>query len=377
MSKALPSVAFGSTLLDRGLESGGIDGIGQYCQELLSQYLKTPTEISVTPFSFGVTKSHCSAKLLPSYPRYLIHSLMNRNKQTSSEHVFQNADLIHATDQLIPINHGKPMVSTVMDTIPLSHPEYLRSSARFIKPWIWKKLTQRSDHIITISEFSKDEIANRMNFPREKISSIPLGVDNRYFERITDKAIQTTLEQFAIHTPFFLFVGSIQPRKNLITILKAHASLPNQLATQFPLVIAGKLAWNDGETLKAIHKGIEDKRCIWLNYVNDFEKRCLMQACLGVVFASLYEGFGLPIVEGFASSAPVITSNTTSMPEVAGDAALLVDPYQPDSIRSALITLIEQPSTRMALKEKGLIRSQAFHWDRVAKETLALYRTLI
>ncbi|MBU3583738.1 glycosyltransferase family 4 protein [Polynucleobacter sp. 15G-AUS-farblos] len=377
MKTAFPKVAFGSTLLDRGLHSGGLDGIGQYCQELLNQYSLNPTEFEIQAFSFGTNKTYCSATILPSYPSYLAKSFLSANQETTARQFFADVDVIHATDQLIPIRHNKPMVSTVMDTIPLSHPQFLRSHSRYLKPFLWKKLTQQSDHIITISEFSKKEISRLMHFPLEKITSIPLGVDSRYFEKIANEDIQNTLNRFSIHTPFFLFIGSIQPRKNLLRLLKAHASLPQKLATEFPLVIAGKLAWDDGQTLKEIHKGVDEKRCIWLDYISDFDKRCLLQASQGMVFASLYEGFGLPILEAFASNTPVITSNCTSMPEVAGDDALLVDPNNVESIREALLSLIHNSSLVTSLKFKGLSQAKKFTWELVANRTLDVYRSLL
>lgn len=377
MKTAFPKVAFGSTLLDRGLESGGLDGIGQYCQELLNQYSLSGAEINIQPFSFGVNKSHCSATVLPSYTNYLANSFLSTNQETAARRFFAAVDLVHATDQLIPVRHNKPMVSTVMDTIPLSHPQYIRSHSRYLKPFLWKKLTQQSDHIITISEFSKNEISRLMNFPAEKITSIPLGVDSRYFEKIDKEEIQNTLNRFSIHTPFLLFIGSIQPRKNLLRILKAHASLPQKLATEYPLVIAGKLAWDDGQILKEIQKGVEEKRCVWLNYISDFEKRCLLQASQGMVFASLYEGFGLPILEAFASNVPVITSTCTSMPEVAGDAALMVDPNNEESIRNGMQTLINNSSLLESLKLRGLAHAKKFTWERVAKDTSNVYSSLL
>lgn len=377
MTSALAKVAFGSTLLDRGLASGGIDGIGQYCQELLNQFSSNPEAFSVQPFTFGLDQSKCGATLLPAYTKYLAQSFLAPSRNTVANHFFEGADLIHTTDQLIPIRHNKPLVSTVMDTIPLSHPEFIRAKSRWIKPLLWKKLTQQSDHIITISEFSKYEIANQMDFPLEKITSIPLGVDARYFDAIPNNETQATLNKFLIDRPFFLFIGSIQPRKNLLRLLQAHATLPNNLATQFPLVIAGKLAWDDGETLAAINKGILERRCIWLNYVSDVEKRCLLQTTTGVTFTSLYEGFGLPILEAFASKASVLTSNCTSMPEVAGESAFIVEPGDADSIRAGLLSLLNDDAKKQSLQIAGLERAKQFTWARVAKETAQVYQTLL
>lgn len=370
-------IAFGTTLLDKGLLSSGIDGIGQYCQELLSRLSRQEQDITISNYSFGLDSSPNRAKLLSAYPSYLAKSLLHINNQSPTNQYFESVDLIHSTDQLIPIVSNKPLVATVMDTIPLSHPQFIKARSRIIKPFLWKKLTQRADHIITISEFSKSEIIQFMDFSPEKVTSIPLGVDERYFEKIAAEDIKKVLKNLKITQPFFLFIGSIQPRKNLQRLIEAHALLPRNLAKEFPLVIAGKFAWDDGDTLKTLTKGIREDRCIWLNYVNDFEKRCLLQSTIGMAFTSLYEGFGLPILEGFASGAPVLTSNCSSMPEIAENAALLTDPKNVDSIRNALVSLIDDQALVKQLKLSGITQAKKFSWDKTARETQKIYQTLL
>lgn len=370
-------IAFGTTLLDKGLLGSGIDGIGQYCQELLSRLSKQAQDITISTYSFGLDSSPNRAKLLSAYPSYLAKSLIHVNNQSPTNQYFESVDLIHSTDQLIPIVSNKPLVATVMDTIPLSHPQFIKARSRIIKPFLWKKLTQRADHIITISEFSKSEIIQFMDFSPEKVTSIPLGVDERYFEKIAAEDIKTVLKNLKITQPFFLFIGSIQPRKNLQRLIEAHALLPRNLAKEFPMVIAGKFAWDDGDTLKTLTKGIREDRCIWLNYVNDFEKRCLLQSTIGMAFTSLYEGFGLPILEGFASGAPVLTSNCSSMPEIAENAALLTDPKNVDSIRNALVSLIDDQALVKQLKLSGITQAKKFSWDKTARETQKIYQTLL
>lgn len=366
-------IAFGTTLLDKGLQGNGIDGIGQYCQELLTQFGNSKNELEISPYSFGITNSASGAIPLPSYSNYLARSFLSLDARSRAQKYFDKADLIHCTDQLMPVARNTPLVATVMDAVPFSHPQFIKAKSRFLKPLIWKKLTARANHIITISEFSKGEIINLMGYPEEKITSIPLGVDTRFFEPIAKEEITEILSKLKIDKPFFLFIGSIQPRKNLLRILEAHALLPQNLAAQFPLVIAGKLAWDDGKTLAAIKQGVEEKRCIWLNYVSDYEKRCLLQSTKGLVFASLYEGFGLPILEAYASQAPVITSNCTSMPEIAGNASLIVNPLNIDEITDALNTIIAKPDLINAFKIRGLEKARAFTWIKVANLTKEVY----
>jgi glycosyltransferase involved in cell wall biosynthesis len=368
-------VAFGTTLLDRGLNNpkqDGIDGIGQYCQELLEQYPKLTSPPSIAPYSFGQTQSQCGATLLPSYSKHVMGALSHIHPEV----FLKDVDLIHATDQFIPIAN-KPLLATVMDVIPLSHPQFLKSQSRHIKSFAWKKLTQRADRIITISEFSKTEITKHLGFSESQIDVIPLGVDQRFFQRISDIEKQATLDSLGIKSPFFLFLGSIQPRKNLTRLLEAHAQLPRSLAREFPLIIAGKLAWDDGKTLAALNQAVSDSRAKWLNYITEDQKRCLLQSATSLAFVSLYEGFGLPITEALASELPVITSNCTSMPEVAGDAAIIVDPENTQQITDALLSLIEDGALITKLKALGKQRSLLFSWEENAKRTLSIYQQMI
>ncbi len=197
-------IAFGTTLLDKGLSESGIDGIGHYCQELLKQYSNQDGNLLISPYSFGIKKSSCRAQLLPSYLEYLARSVLNSSGVQQAEKYFNSADIIHATDQLIPIVSKKPLIATVMDVIPLTHPNFIKTKSRFIKPYLWKKLTQRANHIITISDFSKNEIVSSMGYREKNITSIPLGVDARYFERLPKEEIQKTLDALQITKPFFL-----------------------------------------------------------------------------------------------------------------------------------------------------------------------------
>ena len=368
-------VAFGTTLLDRGLNNpkqDGIDGIGQYCQELLEQYPKLSNPTSIAPYSFGQSQSQCGATLLPSYSRHAIGAISH----IQPEAFFKDVDLIHSTDQFIPITY-KPLLATVMDVIPLSHPQFLKSKSRYLKSFLWKKLTQRADRIITISQFSKMQIIQHLGFTENQIDVIPLGVDERFYQRISDFDKQLTLSALGIKTPFFLFLGSIQPRKNLVRLLEAHARLPRSLAEAYPLVVAGKLAWDDGKILISIEKAISEGRAKWLHYITEDQKLCLLQSATGLAFMSLYEGFGLPITEAFASELPVITSDCTSMPEVAGDAAILINPHNLSQMTDALLALIEDSVHVNTLKALGKQRSHLFSWEENAKRTLSIYQQMV
>ncbi len=373
-------VAFGATNLYKGLSGQGIDGIGHYCQELLQQFANDSL-LEITPFSFGHIANDMAGKVLSSYPKYLliesIHHALTLMGDHNKSSIFSSFDLVHATDQLVPISTNRPVVATVMDVIPITHPHLTPSKLVLLKAYIWKKLSRSSDHIITISEFSRQEIARHMNYPQECISVVPLGVNQRYFDRINTQEINTVLQKFNLPHHFFLHIGTIQPRKNIVQILNAHAKLPKGYAQQYPLVLAGKYGWGSKTQYKAIKHAVEEGRCIWINYISDFEKRALLQSAMAMTFISLYEGFGLPIIEGFASQTPVITSATSSMIEVAGDAAILVDPYSTDEIKIALLKIIENQTFRNSMIHLGSARAKQYTWENTASQTVAVYNSLI
>ena len=370
----MKKIAFGSTLLNRGLSGSGIDGIGQYCQELLTQYEIDNQDFEIMPFAFEDKPQIPNEKVFSSYTAHAIKSLLHLN--ISERHFFQKTSLIHATDQLIPIVKNVPILATVMDAIPLSKPEFIKPSSRLIKPLIWKTLTRRANHICTISEFSKQEIIEYLNYPGDAISVIPLGVDSRFFKPISSDNRKSVLNKFNIPSNFILTIGSIQPRKNLARLIAAHANLPNSIKNDIPLVIVGRFWWDDAELKHQIQEGIQNGRCICINYVSDLEKRCLLQSAQALAFTSLFEGFGLPILEAYASKLPVITSTSSSMPEVANGSSVLVDPTNIEEINEALKKILQTDKGSNPLVASGFAHAKSLSWEATAKKTIALYKKL-
>jgi glycosyltransferase involved in cell wall biosynthesis len=368
-------VAFGTTNLFKGLGGYGIDGIGSYCQELLHQLINLDG-LTMSPFSFGYKSIEQQYQLLPKYSQYFLKSILDISTYRKNS-FFNQFDIIHATDQLVPINIDRPLISTVMDVIPLTHPHLTPSIAAPLKAFIWKKLSRSSDHIITASEYSRQEIVSHMDYPIEKISVIPLGVDGRYFETLDTKVLSKISIKFNLPEKFFLHIGTIQPRKNITRLLHSHALLPNDYAKKYPIILAGRYGWGDQSQYKMIQEAIKEKRCIHINYISDIEKRALLQLAIAMTFVSLYEGFGLPIVEAFASRTPVITSCNSSMIEVAGNAALLVDPLSINEIRDSLLSIIQNQESHNLIVDRGLQIAKQYSWKATAKKTLTIYQKLL
>jgi alpha-1,3-rhamnosyl/mannosyltransferase len=248
---------------------------------------------------------------------------------------------------------------------------------RGLKNWLWRASGQWADHVITISEFSRTEVAKHFRIPESRITVTPLGVDDRYFERLTGDGADAVLRKYDVPEQFFVFVGTLQPRKNVERIVQAHEVLPTEMRARCPLLIVGRNGWGCDELVAKLKGYAPDGPVRWLQSVNDFEKRVLMQNATALVFPSLFEGFGLPVLEGFASQTPVITSNSTSLPEVADEAALMVDPTSVYEIADAMAALATDQKLAQNLVDKGQRRACRFTWDECAAQTMKVYEQVL
>ncbi|AOK58422.1 glycosyltransferase family 1 protein [Burkholderia ubonensis] len=375
-------IGFGTTALARSSAHGGVDGIGSYTREL-GRALLARGGVDLVPAGFGaVAGDDVFPRARPpvNLGRHEVATVLGAvtpwtaidEKALRAEHV----DVFHATDHLIPKLSTTPVVATLMDAIPLSHPEWRTIRLAALRRWLLRRSGTWADHVITISDYSKQEIVEHFGIAPERISVVPLGVHPRFFERIDRADRDEVLKRLGLPAQFFLCVGTLQPRKNLERVLDAHASLPADLRRDIPLVIVGRAGWGC-EHLVARLRAEGDGSVRWLQYLPDHDVRALMQSASALVFASLCEGFGLPVVEAFASGLPVVASNTTSVPEVAGDAAILVDPSSIGEIAEGMRTIIGQPGKADALRAAGLTRARELNWPACAEKTLAVYETIL
>lgn len=374
-------VGFGCTVLAKGLKHGGVDGIGSYTKELGGR-LCTDAAIDLVPVSFGVPISGnfplpgSPVKLLGRYPP--MAAVCAVSPLSFPAQAFGGAlDLFHATDHLVPKYSDFPVLATLMDAIPLSHPEWVRTRFSGLKKRLWRRTAQWADHVLTISEHSKNELSMHFGILPEKISVIPLGVDERYFERFDANRKNEVLKRLSLPQQFYLFVGTLQPRKNVERILDAHAALPLRRQQEIPLVIVGREGWGCAELVARLRDQVTQGRVYWLDYLPDADVRSLMQSAQALVFASLHEGFGLPVAEAFASGLPVIASNTTSLPEVARDAALLINPLDVGEISDAMRQVVEVPGLAQQLIVAGELRARELNWSACTQKTLDIYRRVL
>jgi alpha-1,3-rhamnosyl/mannosyltransferase len=372
-------VGFGTTVWARGLASHQLDGIGYYTQEVFRRLDQNRAELQ--PVIFGESKAetidgHQSIRL-GRYSASAALAAVTGLPFAGSSLLAQELDIFHATDHYTPKLKGLPVVATLMDAIPLSHPQWVSSRLRGVKNWLWRKSGQWADHVITISEFSRTEVAKHFRIPESRITVTPLGVDDRYFERLTGDDADAVLRKYDVPEQFFVFVGTLQPRKNVERIVQAHEALPAAMRERCPLLLVGRNGWGCDGLVAKLNAGTSGGPVRWLQSVNDFEKRVLLQRSTALVFPSLFEGFGLPVLEGFASQTPVITSNSTSLPEVAADAAWMLDPMDVLAMADAMATLATDQALAQDFVAKGLERARTFTWDACSAQTLKVYERVL
>jgi len=249
---------------------------------------------------------------------------------------------------------------------------YRLAETLYMRPMI-RYSARRAERLTAISDYTRQDAIRRLNVNPEKITAIPLAADPIYNVGAPDEAVTNFREQRGLARNFFLYAGNISPRKNLKTLLAAFAMAKDGLDAD--LVITGGRAWDEDFDRLLRENGLT-KRVIRLGHIEKKDMPLLYRSSLALVFPSLFEGFGLPVLEAQACGTPVICANATSLPEAAGDGALLIDPKSPESIRNALLSLAKDPELRSRLIEKGRVNEARFSWKSTARRTLAVFESL-
>ncbi len=281
----------------------------------------------------------------------------------------QQLELFHGLNQRLPEQRFRRAVSTFHDlfvmTSEYSTPDY---RARFAQ--LARHAAERSDCIAAVSSFTADQAADLLKFPRERIVVVPHGVDP--LPQVSDAELEEFRQTHGLQRPFLLHIGALQKRKNINRLVEAFERLPDDLL----LVLAGSGGYGSEQVAHRIAASPARERIVELGYVSGDAKAKLYRTAHALAFPSLGEGFGIPILEAMSVGLPVLTSNCSAMPEVAGDAALLVDPHDSGDITEGLQRIIADETLRNDLRRKGLERAAEFTWRQAAVKTLALYKEL-
>ncbi|HKC57375.1 MAG TPA: glycosyltransferase family 1 protein [Vicinamibacterales bacterium] len=281
----------------------------------------------------------------------------------------------HAPHYVLPFAVRCRSVVTIHDCIHLMFPQYLpnRAAHAYARGAMWSA-ARRSDRILTVSEASKRDILHFFNVPPEKISVVYNAIDERFWIEPPEEEVERVRERFQLHQRFVLYVGGIKPHKNLVRLIEAFAELRKGEFEELKLLIIGDEISKAPALRRAVHIHKLHKHVRFLGFLPDETLAALYRLAAVFVFPSLYEGFGLPPLEAMASGTPVVTSNVSSLPEVAGDAAMLVDPYDVASIVAGMRRVLSDPALADEMRRKGLIRARDFSWERSVARTHDIYQ---
>lgn len=308
--------------------------------------------------------------------RFLINNIfikkILKKALIESSKIYSPAYDIYWEPNFIPLKHIKAdyIVTSVHDLSFKFFGDCISNNRKKHFDKNFDKMIHYSDSLICFSHYIKQELIDTLGFSEDKINVIYHGVRHDIF-RVYDKLENS----HNLPEKFILFVGSIEPRKNLKRLLKAYIQLDNSFKKKYKLVLAGFKGWKNTEIFEMINQNQQDIK--YLGYISDYELAELYNRASLFVFPSLYEGFGLPLLESMACGTPIITSNVSSMPEIAGDAAYYVDPYDETSIKNGIEELINNGSLRETMKNKGLRRAGNYTWEKSANMHLKVFKNIL
>jgi glycosyltransferase involved in cell wall biosynthesis len=350
-----------------GKRSAEVNGIYRYAWEIIKNGQEA------VDGSFIDYNPKMQLPVINKSPALLVYPLVvtRRIRKDSIKHLCS-----HIQAHLLNYLKLEPSVVTCFDIYPFLQDQYPFMDRNMVKLGLRGML--KADRIITISEYSGEEIAQALGYPREKIRVTHLGVDHRRFRPLPRDA--SLRERYAVPAGkrIILYVGSEQPRKNVLTLIEAFATVKRDCANVVLLKV-GRPQWKTArqELEELIRRlGLRDD-VIFIDYLPEEELPALYNSADLFAFPSVYEGFGLPPLEAMACGCPVVSSNTSSLPEVVGEAGIMVDPHDTDGLASAMCEVLSSDDLGEELIRKGLEQARKFNWEKTANETIMVYKEIM
>ena len=325
--------------------------------------------VSAFPFLDGAGALNHEASVLGSLetiPRLAMLYWVNLPGSWTLNWMNRNTDLFHATNQIRQAPTGTKLTATLFDMTCFLMPEF-HTLGNIAAEKHFSAMLKQANGLISISENTRQDAIRILGLDAAKIKTIYPGIPESFFE-VTDAAAAATAIRYHLNKPYILALGTVEPRKNLDTLLDAYLQLPAHLRETFDLVLAGPMGWASMETMRRIRGGLSGVK--YLGYVAEADLPGLTKAAALFAYPSLYEGFGLPVAQAMACGVPVITSCTSCLPEVSGDGALHVDPKSASELSAALARLLESPELRAKLGANGrAIAKERYRWDLNAMQS--------
>lgn len=361
--------------------AGNRSGVGHFLYYQLTHLLRLASDDCFTAFSSGLHRT--GAAFLPGLAAYRhipvptrgLYALWSRLAWPAVDRLLGGVDVYHATNYFLPPAATARRVLTIYDLTFLRRPDLC--SPKIVGPFRRKvpRMAGDADAILTCSQASKQDIVELLGVPEERVRVAYGAVDAQLKPVPRAEAQSTVKERFSVVAPFVLYAGTIEPRKNVSGLLRAFAHVASK--TPHTLVLVGSMGWQPEPIGKTIRDLGLDTRVKWLGYLpRHTDLAMFYSAADAFVFPSFYEGFGLPVLEALACACPVVTSNVSSLPEVAGDAALYVNPEDDGDLAAKLLNVLTNESLRDSLSKRARAQAARFSWDDCARETLACYRSL-
>nr|WP_218572686.1 glycosyltransferase family 1 protein [Pseudomonas sp. R-28-1W-6] len=373
------SVAFNASIL-----RAPRTGIGQYLVELV-RALATDPEFEPWLFNGWNWQAQLPAAALPGYSRlsalvkrgvpnaYALRRLVEQRRFSRKAAC---ADLYHEPS-LWPFEFDGPMVMTLHDLTHVRFPQTQPADRLAAIERHAARGVERAQRILVDSQFIADEVCAHYGVPAERIVVAPLGCAARFHPRAPEQ-LAARLAALGLQAGrYLLCVGTLEPRKNLQLALRAYERLPAALRERYPLVLAGMPGWRAEQLAEPLQRALASQQVRLLGYQDDNALAELFAGARLLLFPSLYEGFGLPVLEAMASGTPVILSRGSALSEVAGEAGLYIDPQNEVVCAAAIQLLVEDQARWLALREAGLTQAQAYSWQRCAQITAGVYREAV
>ena len=355
----------------RLLRKNDMDGIGWFTYNTLQYIVKQNPDLEFHfLFDSGIDQEFIFAEniiphnLFPPAKHALLNLIWFEVSARRMLHKI-NPDIFISPDGILCLGWQGRQYSVMHDINYFHNPKDFKWSNRKYYNYFFPKFAKKACRIATVSEFSKDDIVEQYKIHPDKIDVVYNGVNN-FFEPVSEEKKIKVKAELTGGEDYFIFIGTLHPRKNILRLLDAFELFKKETRTAVKIIIAGKSLYRVDEIFQKHAEMMHKEDVIFTGRIPDNKINSILGAALALTFVPTFEGFGIPIIEAIQCEVPVICSNVTSMPEIAGDAALLVNPNNVEEIKSAMIMLYQSPSLQMELVRKGNLRKKIFSWQRTA-----------